>query len=371
MRGLQLLHLGKLQEADEVLTEAIDSAQKSGAKGTEWLARVEHAYTQIHLDPEGKTEAARLIAERAIPILDELRDDAGLARAWELMGVVHWLGAQAGAAKDAAEQGLVHAQRAGDAQAQTRLLQWTISFDESGPTTVEEGLRRSEAILADAGSNRMLMVDALLAKGKCLAKLGRFTEARAMIREGQAILDDLGLRGTLGDFASWDLGHIESLASDVKAAEQSFLKQYRSLKEMDERSHLSTLAGEIGRVMCDQGRFDEGEQFARICEELAASDDISSQILWRSARARALARKGNSKGAETLAREAVSISMRTDFIEHQADAKMDLSDVLGTIGRSDESRQIAEEALTLYRRKGNLPMVNRAEATLRELEHNR
>ncbi len=371
MRGIQLLRLGELQHADGVLTEAVERAQTFGATGAEWLARVERAHTQIHLDPEGKTEAARSIAERAILVLGELGDDAGLARAWELMGVVHWMAARAGAAKDAAEQGLIHAKRAGDAPTQTRLLQWTLSFDADGPTTVEEGLRRSEEILADAGGNRILVVDALLAKGMCLAELGRFTEARAMIRESQAILDDLGLRGTLDDFASWDLGRIESMARDFEAAERNLLGQYASLNDMGERNHLSTVAGEIARVMCERGRFDEGERFARICEESAASDDISSQILWRSARARALARQGDSRRAEALAREAVSISMRTDFIGFQADAKMDLSDVLRAIGRPDESGPIAEDALELYRRKGNLPMVDRAEATLRELEHNR
>jgi class 3 adenylate cyclase/tetratricopeptide (TPR) repeat protein len=367
IRGSQLLRLGALQEADEVLTEAIERAQKAGEKATEWLARVERAYTQIHLHPEGQTEAARSIAGRAIPILDRLGDDAGLARAWELMVVVHWMAARAGAAKDAAEQGLVHAKRTGDSQTQTRLLQWMISFDADGPTAVEEGLRLSEEILADAAGNRILMVDALLAKGLCLAQLGRFTEARAMIQEGQAILDDLGLRGTLDDFSSWELGKIESLALDFGAAERSLMGQYGSFKEMDERNHLSTVAGEISRVMCDQGRFDEGERFARICQESAASDDISSQILWRSSRARVLARRGDPEGAESLAREAVAISMRTDFIGVQADARMDLSDVLRAIGRPDESRPVAEEALELYRRKGNLSMVRRTEATLMKL----
>ena len=366
-RGSQLLSLGELREADGVLVAAVDGARKSGAKRTEWLARVEHAFVQIYLDPEGKTEAARFVAERATPVLEELRDDAGLARAWELMGVVHWLASRAGAAGQAFDRGLVHAKRAGDGQAETRLLQWTLSFGRDGPTPVEEALRRSEEILADAGGNRVLEADALAARGTCLAELGRFEEARAMTRESQAILDDLGLRGTLEDMSSWNLGMIELLASDFAAAEQGLLEQYRALEKMGERSHFSTLAGQISRVMCEQGRYEEGERFAGICEESAASDDTYSQILWRSGRARTLARRGESERAETLAREAVRLSLRTDFIAMQADAKMDLSDVLQAIGRPDESVPVVGDAISLYRRKGIVPMVARAEAALQEL----
>jgi tetratricopeptide (TPR) repeat protein len=366
-RGRQLLSLGELREADAVLVDAIDAASGSGALRAEWLARVEHAFVQIYLDPEGKTEAARLVAERAISILGELREDAGVARAWELMGVVHWLASRAGPAGLAFDQGLVHAARAGDERGETSLLQWTLSVGRDGPTPVKEALRRSEEILADAGDNRVLEADALAYRGVYLAQLGRFVEARAMTRENRAILDDLGMRGTLEDMSSWNLALIEVLASDFAAAERSFLEQYRAFERMGERSHLSTLAGQFCRMLCDQGRYEEAERFTRICEESAASDDISSQILWRSGRARALARSGDPERAEALAGEAVAMAMKTDFIALQADARTDLGDVLQALGRSAEAVPVLEEAVALYRRKGIVPKIARAEAALQEL----
>ena len=347
-----------------MLAAAIEEARVSGKQRIEWLARVEHAFVQIYLDPEGKTEAARIVAERAVAILEGFRDAAGLARAWELINVVHWLVAKVGAAGDAVDRGLAYARRAGDEEAETRLLQWTLSCDRFGPRPVAEALRRSEEILAAAGGNRLLEADARGHRGIALAASGRFEEARAMIRESQAIVSDLGLRGTLEDMTSWHIGIIESLASDFAAAERSLLEQYVAFEKMGERSHLSTVAGELARLMCELGRFEEAERFARVCEEFAASDDIASQVLWRSGRGRALSRRGDPETAESFAREAVSMSMQTDSLEMQADAKMDLGDVLQAVGRPDGCVPVVRDAIELYRRKGIVPKVARAEAAL-------
>ena len=166
---------------------------------------------------------------------------------------------------------------------------------------------------------------------------------------------------------AWMIGTIELLAADFAAAERSYLEQYRVLEKMGERSHLSTLAGQIGRLMCDQGRYEEGERFTFVCEESAASDDISSQILWRSGRARVCARRGDAETAESLAREAVSMAMRTDYVTLQADTYLDLGDVLQAIGRPDEAAPAFEEAVAAYRQKGIVPMAARAEAALNDL----
>ena len=231
-RGTQLLTLGELREADAVLVAAIDDADESRATRTEWRARVEHAFVQIYLDPEGKTEAARLVAERAISILEQLRDDTGVARAWELMGVVHWLASRAGPAGLAFDRGLVHAARAGDERGETTLLQWTLSVGRDGPTPVKEALRRSEEILADAGDNRILQADAFAYRGVYLAQLGRFVEARAMTRESRAILDDLGLRGTLEDMSSWNLALIEVLRLTSRPPSEAFWTSIEPSKSM-------------------------------------------------------------------------------------------------------------------------------------------
>ena len=67
-----------------------------------------------------------------------------------------------------------------------------------------------------------------------------------------------------------------------------------------------------------------------------------------------LARRAQYEEAEALAREAVALAQVTDFVNHRADALLDLSQVLKASRRVDEAVTSASEALNLYQLKGNL-----------------
>ena len=56
--------------------------------------------------------------------------------------------------------------------------------------------------------------------------------------------------------------------------------------------------------------------------------------------------------AEALAREAVLLADRTDFLNHQRGARADLAIVLQQAGRADEARAAAADALALYEAQG-------------------
>jgi thioredoxin-like negative regulator of GroEL len=68
-----------------------------------------------------------------------------------------------------------------------------------------------------------------------------------------------------------------------------------------------------------------------------------------------------------LAREAVSLIDRTDFLIDRADARMDLAEVLLVEGRSDEAAALLEEAMHLHEHKGNLISAERTRALLADL----
>jgi tetratricopeptide (TPR) repeat protein len=104
----------------------------------------------------------------------------------------------------------------------------------------------------------------------------------------------------------------------------------------------------------------EAERAARSCELLAAADDVVSQILWRTARAKVRARAGAFEEAEALAREAVAIAERIDFLSTQGDALLDLAEVLRLAGRKAEALIAVDEAAERYERKGNLASLERA-----------
>ena len=75
-----------------------------------------------------------------------------------------------------------------------------------------------------------------------------------------------------------------------------------------------------------------------------------------------LARRGDFDAAERAAREAVAIAERSDLLNTQADALLDLAEVLALAGRGDEAKAAAGEAAERFERKGNLPSLARARA---------
>ena len=118
-------------------------------------------------------------------------------------------------------------------------------------------------------------------------------------------------------------------------------------------------------MLCALGRYDEAEQCSRLSEELGADDDVNAQMLWRQARARALAHRGEDAQAPRLARQALALAEQTDDLNGHGDALMDLAEVLELAG---EGRDVATASLrraqAIYLRKGNLAMAGRAQARL-------
>ncbi|MBI2237950.1 MAG: tetratricopeptide repeat protein [Actinobacteria bacterium] len=80
-----------------------------------------------------------------------------------------------------------------------------------------------------------------------------------------------------------------------------------------------------------------------------------------------LARRGGFEEAERLARSAVGLGERIDFINDRADAWLDLAEVLRLAGKSDEAADAVRQALEFYGQKGNVPSAGRARALLEEI----
>jgi tetratricopeptide (TPR) repeat protein len=131
-------------------------------------------------------------------------------------------------------------------------------------------------------------------------------------------------------------------------------------EELGELGFLSTAAAVLAQALCALDRLDEADAWAARAIQLGASDDAHTQMLWRQARAKVLARRGEHAEAERLAREAVAISEGTDMLNMQGDANADLAKVLLLGGKADEAAAALEQALDRYERKGNLVMAGRA-----------
>ncbi len=142
----------------------------------------------------------------------------------------------------------------------------------------------------------------------------------------------------------------------------------RLFGELGEQSFLSTAAGKLAQALYALDRVDEADAWAGRAEEVGASDDAFTQMLWRQVRAKVLARRGEYAEAELLAREAVAIADKTDLLTGQGDANADLAEVLLLTGKPDEAATALGQALERYERKGNRVSTQRVQTRLAELQ---
>jgi tetratricopeptide (TPR) repeat protein len=133
---------------------------------------------------------------------------------------------------------------------------------------------------------------------------------------------------------------------------------------MGERGLLSAVAAQLGRALCAQERYNEAESFAKVSQELARSDDVAAQMLWRTTRAKVLARRQLLEEAESLARQAREITERTDALNSRGLSLTTLAEVLLLAGREEEAAPLLGQALKLFERKGNIVAATSAREML-------
>ena len=102
-------------------------------------------------------------------------------------------------------------------------------------------------------------------------------------------------------------------------------------------------------------------------ESVAAGDDLSAQFRWRLVRARVRARQRRFDEAEALAREGLALVRRSDEIDNQGNALMDLATVLRSAGQDEAATAAVREALALFEAKGNVVSADRARVVLAAL----
>ena len=236
-----------------------------------------------------------------------------------------------------------------------------------GPTPAEEARRRCDEILEEArGSEAGALEAAASAVSAGLhAMLDDFEEARKLYRESRRIGEARGLESWLAALPLYS-GPVELLARRPDDARRQLRRGRDLLERMGDRSRRATTAAFLAQALCEQQRDDEALRFVREAKGLAGADDVYTQVVWRGALAKVLARRGERDRARERAEEAVKLAEETDGLNLQGDAYLDLAEVQSADDPSG-ARENAVRARDLYERKGNVAAVGRANAFIVEL----
>jgi DNA-binding SARP family transcriptional activator/tetratricopeptide (TPR) repeat protein len=347
--------LADLNWAERVLTEAVEAAATTGDRGLAAHALVQRGFLRLFIDAEVTPRELFDVSDRAIAVFEGLGDELGLARAWRLASQAHYLDGRPGLCRDASERALVHARRADDSFEEREIVEWLVIVLLLGPTPAPEAMARCSELLDQEWDDPMVPAEVCSAAAVLYAMQGREPEAEELIERARLAMSDAGEWIWIVSF--W-YGFIRTWHGDLAAAEVDLRPAYEALKVAGERSHFSSIAHSLSAVAYAQGRWDEAEQLTIECERACRPNDHHSRILWRSIRAKVLARRGEFDEANRLAKEALALAEAGDFLMAHADALMDYAEVLELAGLGDEAARALEEAIDLHSQKGNLVAID-------------
>jgi ATP/maltotriose-dependent transcriptional regulator MalT len=167
--------------------------------------------------------------------------------------------------------------------------------------------------------------------------------------------------------AHWAGAHLELLAGQLEAAERELRAALRIHLDMGAGRYSAMVRALLAHVLYGQGRDPEALELIDEARDEGAAGDTRYEVLWRTALAKLLARRGETAEGARLAREAVTIVAATDRINMHADALVDLAEVLRAGGEESGAAESLEQAAALYEEKGNELCADRVRTALATL----
>ena len=359
--GRVLVRLGQLAEADALLQQALELAEEDGDELRAGRAEIAREFVRLQLEPEEHSGQIVDLTERLERLFVEHGDDLGLAHTWRLRSEVGRLVCRFAEEEAALEQALVHADAAGDEREVAEIRLWLGTCLCYGPTPVGAAIARCRVMLEQAHGVRWVEASILGMLGFLLAMADDPVQAQEHHARSGAILEELGMTFPLAARAV-NSARIEVMAGDIPAAERQLRWGYEQLEQIGETEVRSTMAAMLAQVLHEQGQDDEAERFALTSDELAAADDVYSQLLWRSALAKVRARRKRTEEARELAWEAVKLAAATDSLSFHGWALLDLAQVEALLNGGAPPTDLVAEAMELFERKEDAASLRRAAA---------
>jgi class 3 adenylate cyclase/tetratricopeptide (TPR) repeat protein len=352
--GRVLYASGRFDDAKARFAEALDRSEAAGDERALARARV---MRYLELDSDLSSSDLRRIADECQAIFERLGDHRGMALAWRLRGGASWKDGNVAGDEVASARALEHARRAGSHWEEASIV-FDLSIDlYFGPTPVSDAIRLCNDILASAPDDRAIEMPVAHALAHMHARLGDFELARSLAARCREIATESGdrnLSNTLKEVAA----DVETLAGNHEVAERLLAEACDWFVAMGAPDVM--LEGLHGLAQVAAGRPVDVERLAG----MAAGVRGYRRAILEAAVAEAHLNRGRLVEAERDARSAVDFYATTDFITFHAQSALILGDVLRTADRPEEAEAAFQQALDLYRQKGNLVGERQALARL-------
>ena len=360
--GEALMDVGEFAEAREVLQQAIAAADQAGDHRLRADASLVLVLVEFYAEapPDWSQRAAR-VAGAAIPVFELLGDDAGLAKAWRVLGAVHAMALRYGAAAQAVARATDHARAAGDLRQERRNASSFAVAAVYGPTPVEAAIEECSRIAANATGDRRTEGLVLGALAHLEAMRGAFDRARELSAQARSTLEELG-NSVLAAATSLESGAVELLAANPAEAERLIRRDVAELERMGAAYLLSTTTALLAQAVAAQGRDAEATELVEAGQRRTGDDDVESDAMLACVRSGLLVRGGDVAGGVAEARRAVELLEKADAPVARAEALLALAEACDAGADSVGARAALDRAAAECRAKGYVVAERRATA---------
>jgi tetratricopeptide (TPR) repeat protein len=303
----------------------------------------------------------RRVADGALAVLERAGDHHGRGRVWSLRAQAAWTVGRVAEADAAWREAGECARQAGEERGLFESMGWRATASVFGPTPVDEAIGYCEEFRGRVAASPIAVLWMVNPLASLHAMRGDFDLAERYLNEANETLRSLG---NLGTSVSHHEALVWLLAGRHALAEIPLRAGLENLASMGDGRLRATTTAMLAQAVYAQGHLEEAGELCDATAAGAAADDIVTQVIWRSVKAKILAGDGRAEEAESLARDAVGLVEPTDLLLHRADAMLDLAAVMWMGSRAEESSGAARAGLSLYERKGNAVGAARARSLL-------
>ncbi len=346
-----LMYAGDTERAGTTVAELLEEIGPSATGSVAERARMQHAFLLLLEDPNAvPLEATRAMFDLAIEGLESAGDRANLATAYANRSVIGWLEGSAASMEADAERALALAKESGNWRAMADAAGTLGAALLRGPVPLDEVERRLGRLVEELSGDRLTQAAVRLDLANTLTLRGLLDRAEAEAQTARDTLQELGQR-------RW-LIRCSEIFADVarrRGDAEGAVRLHRTVHAayLEQRDEVNARLASIGlaSALLDAGADEEADAIAADVEREGSREDLETQVVWRSVRARAAARRGDADLALRLAREATDMADSTDWLLLRAETQEEVAQVLTALGRPDAAEARAEAA-ELYRRKG-------------------